>query len=262
MPTAGSLTDQVAHWSLLLCAAALGIILGETYQKPQAASAKLQATSGKQQALDIARIKDYIGYMLKKDLEKIVGGLSKPSKMPGPAYNLPAYKCITGQKLAKVPGSVCFGCYALKGRYRFRPVKSAMERRLEALKDPGWVDAMIQLIKPHKEFRWHDSGDIQSLEHLQNIFRVCRSTPGTKHWLPTREAQILKRVKVNEVPRNLVIRFSSHMVDQGPVSFWPWTSTVTTDGQHSCPSSKQGNKCLDCRACWDRDIRNISYGKH
>jgi hypothetical protein len=172
--------------------------------------------------------------MLKKDLEKIVGGLSKPSKMPGPAYNLPAYKCITGQKLAKVPGSVCFGCYALKGRYRFRPVKSAMERRLEALKDPGWVDAMIQLIKPHKEFRWHDSGDIQSLEHLQNIFRVCRSTPG----------------------------ISSHMVDQGPVSFWPWTSTVTTDGQHSCPSSKQGNKCLDCRACWDRGIRNISYGKH
>jgi hypothetical protein len=51
--------------------------------------------------------------MLKKELEKIVGGLSKPSKMPGPAYNLPAYKCITGQKLAKVPGSVCHGCYAL-----------------------------------------------------------------------------------------------------------------------------------------------------
>ena len=103
---------------------------------------------------------------------KIVGGLSKPSKMPGPAYNLPAYKCITGQKLAKVPGSVCFGCYALKGRYRFNNVKSAMERRLEALQHPGWVGAMIQLIKPHKEFRWHDSGDIQSLEHLQNIFRI------------------------------------------------------------------------------------------
>jgi len=46
----------------MLCAAALGIILGETYQKPQAASAKLQATSGKQQALDICRFMDYIGY--------------------------------------------------------------------------------------------------------------------------------------------------------------------------------------------------------
>ena len=52
----------MAHWSLMLCAAALGIILGETYQKPQAASAKLQATSGKQKALDIYRLMDYIGY--------------------------------------------------------------------------------------------------------------------------------------------------------------------------------------------------------
>jgi len=31
----------VAHWSWTLCATALGIILGETYQKPQAASSKL-----------------------------------------------------------------------------------------------------------------------------------------------------------------------------------------------------------------------------
>ena len=49
----------VAHWSLMLCATALGIILGETYQKPQVVirpcgpdvnSHKRQATSGKQQA--------------------------------------------------------------------------------------------------------------------------------------------------------------------------------------------------------------------
>ena len=52
----------VAHWSLMLCAAALGIILGETYQKPQAASLKLQASGFKQKALDIYRLRDYIGY--------------------------------------------------------------------------------------------------------------------------------------------------------------------------------------------------------
>ena len=203
--------------------------------------------------------------MQTKEALKIIGGsLSKPSKMPGWSIGLPAKECKTGGKLQKVPGSVCFDCYALKGCYVFKVVQDAQYRRLAAIKSPDWVQAMAHLINSKKPdvFRWHDSGDLQSLEHLQNIFRVCRSTPGTKHWLPTREAQILKRVKVNEVPRNLVIRFSSHMVDQGPVSFWPWTSTVTTDGQHSCPSSKQGNKCLDCRACWDRDIRNISYGKH
>lgn len=200
--------------------------------------------------------------MLKKEAEKIVGGLSKPSKMPGPAYNLPASACITGQKLAKVPGSVCAGCYALKGRYRFNNVQAALQRRLQAIESPEWVEAMIILIKPQKYFRWHDSGDIQSLKHLENIFRVCRATPGTNHWLPTREAQFLKRLKVNQVPRNLIIRMSSHMIDQAPVNFWPWTSTVTSGEGRSCPAPEQGNECKDCRACWDRTVPNVCYGKH
>ena len=200
--------------------------------------------------------------MLKKEAEKIVGGLSKPSKMPGPAYNLPASACITGQKLAKIPGSVCAGCYALKGRYRFNNVQAALQRRLQAIESPEWVEAMIILIKPQKYFRWHDSGDIQSLKHLENIFRVCRATPGTSHWLPTREAQFLKRLKVNQVPRNLIIRMSSHMIDQAPINFWPWTSTVTSGEGRSCPAPEQGNECKDCTACWDRTVPNVCYGKH
>ena len=199
--------------------------------------------------------------MLIKEAKQITGGLSKPSKMPGPAYNLPAVACITGAKLVEIPGSVCAGCYALKGRYRFKNVQAALQRRLQAITGPRWVEAMITLLKPHKFFRWHDSGDLQSLEHLQNIFRICRATPATQHWMPTREAQILKRVKVNEVPRNLIIRMSSHMVDQGPVSFWPWTSTVVKSDK-SCPAQEQGNECKDCRQCWDRTIRNVAYTKH
>ena len=100
--------------------------------------------------------------MLKKEAKEITGGLSKPNKMPGPAYNLPASQCITGSKLVKVTGSTCAGCYALKGRYRFPNVKKAMDRRLAALQDPRWVSGMIALIKGRPVFRWHDSGDIQS----------------------------------------------------------------------------------------------------
>ena len=199
--------------------------------------------------------------MLKKEAKKITGGLSAPSKMPGPSYNLPATQCITGAKLAQVPGSVCHGCYALKGRYRFNNVKAAMARRLEALGHPDWIAAMTVLIKGEPVFRWHDSGDLQSPEHLKAIFEVCKNTPETRHWMPTREARFLRLMDPDVIPKNLIIRFSSHMVDQQPVGWWPWTSTVSTE-MKTCPAKDQGNECKSCRACWDRSVSNVTYPKH
>ncbi len=198
--------------------------------------------------------------MLKKEAHKITGGLSKPSKMPGPAFNLPASQCITGSKLVKVPGSTCSGCYALKGRYRFPNVQKALNRRLKALQDPRWVSGMIALIKGRPVFRWHDSGDLQSSWHLKRIFEVCEATPETMHWLPTREAKFLP-LNHDSIPKNLLIRMSSHRIDQKPVTFWPWTSTVST-GSFTCPASKQGNGCKSCRNCWDRSVANVVYPKH
>ena len=198
--------------------------------------------------------------MLKKEANKITGGLSKPSKMPGPAYNLPAQACITGAKLVQIPGSVCEGCYALKGRYNFRNVRLALARRLESLQHPQWVLAMTVLIKGEPWFRWHDSGDIQSSWHLKQIFEVCNRTPETSHWLPTREVKFLP-LNHDSIPKNLIIRVSSHRIDQAPVKFWPWTSTVST-GSFSCPASKQDNECKSCRNCWDRKVDNVSYPKH
>ena len=201
--------------------------------------------------------------MLKKEARQITGGLSKPSKMPGPAHHLPAWNCITGQKLVNIPGSVCSGCYAMKNRYRFTNVREAMDRRLQALEHPRWVEAMTTLISGEAWFRWHDSGDIQSLKHLENIFEVCKRTPQTRHWMPTREAQFLKDIDPDKVPPNLIIRMSSHMINQGPVKQWPWTSTVSSqDSERTCPAPGQGNSCQDCRACWDRSVPNVCYGKH
>ena len=198
--------------------------------------------------------------MNKKEAKQITGGLSAPSKMPGPAYNLPAQACITGAKLVKVPGSVCAGCYALKGRYRFPNVKEALSRRLASLTHPQWIPAMVVLIDNTPWFRWHDSGDLQSVQHLINIFEVCKLTPETMHWLPTREAKFLP-LSTDSIPKNLIIRLSGHKIDRPAAGFWPWTSTVVTE-MKSCPAKEQGNQCLDCRACWTRDVPNIAYGLH
>jgi len=195
--------------------------------------------------------------------KEITGSLSKPSKMPGHAYGLPAKECKTGSKLAQVEGSTCSGCYALKGCYVFKVVQAAQYKRLEAIKHPGWVRAMAAQInaKRVKFFRWHDSGDVQSLKHLFKIYEVARRSPDVAHWMPTREAWVKKYI--DRAPANLVIRFSATMVDQAAPSSWPNTSTVVTDGaQATCPAPKQDNACKDCRACWDPKIKNIAYLAH
>ncbi len=192
---------------------------------------------------------------------KLVGGLSKPSKMPGWAYGLPAKECKTGSKLVKVEGSTCHGCYALKGCYVFKVVQEAQYRRLASVKHELWTAAMALLInsKKSKYFRWHDSGDVQDEEHLLKIFAVCKLTPSVKHWMPTREAWVKRFLPLK--PHNLIIRFSAPMVDQEAPSSWPHTSTVVTSGR-TCPAPTQDNECKDCRACWDPSVKNVAYGQH
>ena len=196
-----------------------------------------------------------------KEALTIVGGLSKPSKMPGWSIGLPAKECKTGSKLQKVKGSTCYDCYALKGCYVFKVVQDAQYRRLEAINNPLWVGAMAHLInsKKSKYFRWHDSGDIQDEAHLIKIFAVAKLTPTVQHWMPTREAWV--KAFLPECPENLIIRFSAPMVDTDAPGSWDHTSTVVTTGA-TCPAPKQNNECLDCRACWDKSVKNIAYGQH
>ena len=199
--------------------------------------------------------------MLIKEAREITGGLSKPSKMPGPAYNLPASQCITGAKLVNVKGSTCSGCYALKGNYiRFPAVQKAMERRAASLVHESWITAMVVQIKRHRWFRWHDSGDLQSVQHLKNIFEVCNLTPDTMHWLPTQERKYLP-LQGSSYPNNLTIRLSNAKNNTKPGTAWTHWSTVVDSGG-DCPASKQGNQCGDCRRCWSRDVKHVTYPKH
>ena len=196
-----------------------------------------------------------------KEAWALVGGLSKPSKMPGWAIGIPAKECKTGSKLRLIPNSVCSECYALKNCYMFKVVQEAQYKRLKAIAHPQWVEAMATLINSKKPdvFRWHDSGDVQDEAHLNKIFEVCRATPAKRHWMPTREAWIKDHMA--SCPDNLVVRFSSPMVDQGPVKSWANTSTVSTKSR-SCPAPDNNNECGSCRACWDPLVKNVEYGKH
>lgn len=203
--------------------------------------------------------------------------LSDTSKMPCKSWSVTALACNIGSKLAQVAGSVCHGCYALKGFYRMPNVASTLHNRLSLMAEKGWASAMIAKIKAEEKsgfFRWFDSGDIQSLKNLKDIVRIALALPEIRFWLPTKEYGIVSEYYelYGPFPQNLTVRLSAYMVDKaGPDSLADamnlTTSEVASSPQPSetkqvCPSSTQGNKCLDCRACWNPNVKTVVYRLH
>jgi len=202
---------------------------------------------------------------------KQVGGLSDTSKMPGKSFGTPTAHCKTGSRLAKIKGTVCSMCYAQRGFYAkyAYSVVPAQQRRLDAVTDPDWVTNMAGAIGKDKHFRWFDSGDLQSADMLLSIFEVARLTPGTKHWLATRERSFVRQAAVKSaVPDNLVIRVSATFPDVPvkPINVEGINyANVHRDKPavgHSCPAPQQGGQCGTCRACWSRDVPVVSYHTH
>ncbi len=193
--------------------------------------------------------------------------LSNTSKMPCKSYSLPTSICKVGAKLRDIPGSTCHGCYADKGCYNWSSTQNAMQKRYELTRGEQWVQGMIKQLENHKLFRWHDSGDIYSTEYLDKIIDVVKSTPDTRHWLPTREKALIKAYirKHGSLPENLTVRLSAAMVDGKPAQIDGInTSTVHTGDAigHECPAYSQNGECGDCRACWNKTIDNVSYPLH
>ena len=206
-----------------------------------------------------------------EELNELTGGLSEPSKMPCHGYGLPAKECITGSKLRLQPGSVCENCYALKGHYSWDNVQRAQYNRLDRVKNnPLWHEHLAELIDRKERsgyFRWHDSGDLQSDRHLEQIIWIAQELKHLRFWIPSREYAIVSRVlTTHTVPKNLMIRLSAHIID-GPMPealasrLGVGVSGVSRDkNKVTCPAPDQGNQCGDCRRCWQK--RPVTYLKH
>jgi len=205
---------------------------------------------------------------------------TRNTKMPGSSFAISAKRCNVGGKLAQIEGSVCSRCYALKLQNMRPSVNMGWEAnylkatRMISENPEKWSDAMaFQIVKASEKtgepfHRWFDSGDLQSLDMLKAIVRVAEKTPTIRHWLPTREAKIIKeyRKAYGNFPENLVVRVSATMIGDKPLANHENTSTVhrkaETPAGHVCPARNQGNACGPCRACWDKNVSNVSYPLH
>ena len=197
--------------------------------------------------------------------------LSKTAKLGTYSWSL--------QAIETCPGSVgpdgqlvpaCSGCYATQGCYNFPDTKKVRFDNKQDAKRAGWVADMVKALSKQKHFRWFDSGDMYSLELAEKIYHVMKHTPGTKHWLPTRMAKFPKFADViarMQALPNVMVRFSSDAVDG---SYVPGVhgSTILPEGMAApagvtvCQAPQQDGKCLDCRACYDKQVPVIGYVAH
>lgn len=238
--------------------------------------------------------------------EALGGGFSEPKKMPNATYSLPTHMCMRGGKLRRVKGSVCEGCYAHdKGHYPLNNVQRHLLRNFSALKnDPQrWASAMVNQIPRTQDqlpfFRWHDSGDLDSPEHLAYLMAIAESLPDTMFWLPTREWDLTNKVVQARggLPGNMALRLSLPMIDQTTdneineqrgieplpqrhidmLEQFPQllTSSVISRPQFRqsvldedyCPASDPTNPINSCEgnrcsSCWDTGQGNVGYVKH
>ena len=219
--------------------------------------------------------------MTKKELLQNIGGISKTSKMPCGSWSLSARWCKVGSKLNLVKGSACFDCYALGGYYIMyeKTILKAYERNLKAFNSDieSFTTSFIEYLERFEKsgfFRWFDSGDLQSTSMLEDIIIIAIRTPSIKHWIATREYNIVSTLKKEGawIPNNLVIRLSHDHVDELDADSIPYyvnqstvisdKSTKLTPKQFTCPSSLQDGQCLDCRACWNSRVKNVAYIEH
>ena len=213
----------------------------------------------------------------------LIGGLSFPSKMPCAGYSIPADTCQVGGELQGVVGSTCSNCYACKGFYCMPNVESALWGRYGAVTratdgehSQPFIDAFVTVLwAMHVRtgvglFRWHDSGDLQSLDHLEIIVRIAKACPHIKFWLPTREYRTVKLWcdLFGDFPPNLTVRLSAHMTDSKASDIYGLpTSEVHTTSEARVPGTEclaplNDGECGACRKCWDIGEYVVSYQQH
>ena len=193
--------------------------------------------------------------------------LSKTSKLGTKSWSL--------QALETCPGSVgdngelvpaCSGCYATINCYTFPVVKQVRADNKVEWQGESFVGDFIQALAKQSHFRWFDSGDMYSLELAEKMFKIMANTPNTKHWLPTREYNIIKQYTriYGDFPDNLYIRLSAMYPDKPvkiPASL-AGVKNVTFSNVHTkgakifgarCIAPDNGGSCGSCRQCWTNE---------
>jgi hypothetical protein len=201
--------------------------------------------------------------------------LSRPSKMPGASWSLPAGPSCPFALYG--PNTICGSCFAQAGNYRADPnVVRAQAARFawtrDCLKTPDGTDhfvetmvAAIAAAAAGPYMRVHDSGDLFSPAYTRAWIRICSALPSVRFWFPTRSwrAPWVGVIQQLAALPNVTVRPSALHFDSPPpvVAGLAGGTTAAAEG-FTCPAPRNHNACGDCRACWIEPNTPISYHAH
>ena len=138
--------------------------------------------------------------------------LKKSSKLNNAsiyAFDLPAYKTMTG-KITCPFAKVCIKyCYAQKGAYTWSPAKNKHNQNYLNTKKDNFIDVIQDEINRKRRIthvRVHSSGDYYSPEYLNKWMTIARSNPNTIHYSYTKSVKMVKDLK--DKPFNFEFIFS------------------------------------------------------
>jgi len=197
--------------------------------------------------------------------------ISKVGKLNSRSWSLEALETCPASKGSDgelVPA--CKGCYAVGGNYRFKNVKEARSHNKKDWKRSEWVADMVEELDYDRYFRWFDSGDMYSLALAEKMYEICKATPWTKHWIPTRMHKFKKfRDVIDRLNAldNVVVRLSSDGINGEIIEDAQYSSTIipfidSVTVATICNAPLQDGKCKKCRLCWDKSTKVIAYAGH
>lgn len=201
--------------------------------------------------------------------------LSDNSKMPGKSWNLPAGVSCHYQSFGE--NSICRHCYAKRGHFRIGPkVVAANQARLNwtsesmqtAHGENEWVkvmtDALYAIYQASDStvfIRGHGAGDFFSEEYAESWGRVCSLLPNIRFWFPSHawreetDGWMIGALEyLAELP-NVALRPSALYIGDPPPVVPGWaagTSVTKNRAEVNCPAHLMGNKCANCRYCWEK----------
>lgn len=168
------------------------------------------------------------------------------------------------------------GCYACKGNFTYKTVKSGLQKNLDAfIEDPNKffniLHNQLEMI-PYKFFRYHSSGDIVNERYLEGMCWLARKHKGTQFLCFTKKYELVnKYLNSHRKPKNLVIVLSNwgewvcdnpHNLPTAWVEFGTETDKLIPENSIKCHG-----KCAECintsEHCWRiQKGESVYFHKH